>query len=107
MMDADVGCVQRTGTCNGALHAPYTHHPKDDGALDDHFTNRWAAAIGLDKTGRLRQAGKSSRSRGKDVHHAKPICPSDCLECRSATSLAGPDPGPFHSVGFGLPLSVG
>ena len=75
-------------------------------ALDDHFTNRWAAAIGLDKTGRLRQAGKSSRSRGKDVHHAKPLCASDCLELRSPKPLADADPSPFHSASSGLPLSA-
>jgi len=33
--------------------------------LDDQFTNRCAAAIGLGKTGRLRQAGKPPGSRGQ------------------------------------------
>jgi hypothetical protein len=47
--------------------------------LDDHFTNRFAAAIGLDKTGRLRQAGKPPQSSGKDVDYAKSICTCDCL----------------------------
>jgi benzodiazapine receptor len=75
-------------------------------ALDDHFANRWAAAFGLDKTGRLRQAGKSPLSRGKDVHHAKPLCASDCLGSRSPKPLAGSDPGPFHPASFGLPLSA-
>ena len=33
MMDADVGCVQRTGTGNGAFHAPYIHQLTIDRAL--------------------------------------------------------------------------
>jgi len=47
--------------------------------LDDHITNRFAAAIGLDKMGRLRQTGKPPQSSGKDVDHAKSICTCDCL----------------------------
>ena len=57
-------------------------YPIDDAGrrqLDDHFTNRFAAAIGLDKTGSLRQAGKPPQSSGKDVDHAKSICTRDCL----------------------------
>ena len=74
--------------------------------LDDHFTNRCAAVIGLDKTGRLRQAGKSPWSRDKDVHHAEPLCASDCLGSRSPKPLAGSDPGSFHPASSGLPLSA-
>jgi hypothetical protein len=44
--------------------------------LDDHFTNRCTAAVGMDKPGCLRQAGKPSRASlpGKDVGHAQSIC---------------------------------
>ena len=74
--------------------------------LDDHFANRWAAAIGLDKTGDLRQDRESPLSRGKDVHHAKPLCASDCLGFQCPKPLAGSDPGPFHPASFGLPVSI-
>jgi hypothetical protein len=74
------------------------------GQLDDHFTNRWAAANGLDKTGRLRQAGKSLDLVGKDVRHAIPLCAADCLGPPSTESIAGSHPSPFHAASLGLSL---
>jgi Resolvase, N terminal domain len=74
--------------------------------LDDHFANRCAAATGLDKMGRLRQAGKSPCSRGKDVHDAKSICASNCLGSRNTKSLARSHPGPLHAASLGLSLSA-
>jgi len=77
---------------------------QQDGNLDDHFANRCAAAIALGKTGRLRQAGSSPPSRGKDVRHAKPICAADCTGPRYAKSLAGSYPSPLHAAGSGVSL---
>ena len=66
--------------------------------LDDHFANRCAAAIGLGKTGCLRQAGKSPPVTWQGC----PSCQTPLLrrlhEPRYTKSLAGSYPSPLHAA---------
>ncbi len=72
--------------------------------LDDHFANRCAAAIGLGKTGRLRQTGNLPPFPDKDVRHAKPFCAAGCTGPRYPKSLAGSYPSSLHAASSGLSL---